>query len=105
MLLHYKNDKWEELPTDINSENSTHVMYNSKSKSFSYFAIGSKVAAPEEVPEEEIAEEVAPTGEVVEEVPTELPPEKAKMPIGWIIIGAIIVAAVIGYVYYKKKKG
>ena len=105
-LWRYKDNKWNVLDTTVASSDATYVYYESSTPGFSYFAIGSKAAPPEEVPEEVPEEEVAPPEEEVpEEVPTELPPiEKAKMPVAWIIFAVIIVIGLIAYFVVVKKK-
>ncbi len=116
VLMHYKDDKWEELSTEITGEDSTYINYKATSSSFSYYAIAQKVEeeviVEEEDEEEEVIgleeEEVAEEEEITEEESTEEGTiTKKKLPIPlWSIITLVIIfiGFVVTVAYYVRKQ-
>jgi len=106
-LWRYKDNKWNMLSTTKVSSDETYVYYEAKTPGFSYFAIGNKVVAPEEMPEEEVTEEEAPPTEEVEPgLPTPKPieaPSKVSWP-GWATFLVIVIAGLIIYFVFVRKK-
>lgn len=85
-------DQWNELTTTYASEDATYYYYTSEVTSFSYFGIAPASTA------------VVSGGETPTPTPT---PEPTAIPLWvWIVIGAVILAAIIGggVVLGKKKR-
>lgn len=122
VLMRYKNDVWNELPTDLVHSNTVDVHFSAVSPGFSYFAIGRKSEISgelkelaEDVEEKEVAEEVSGEEvqeeeqpvegeEVAEEEPVQ-PEEEGKTPwvmpnwlkyLTYALIGIAIVGLIIG---------
>jgi len=107
-LWRYKNNVWTMLSTTMASSDETYVNYEAETPGFSYFAIGNKIIAPEEVSEEEVPEEevAPPTEEVEPGLPTPKPieaPSKTTWP-GWATFLVVVVAGLIIYFVFVKKK-
>jgi len=102
-LKRFKDGKWNDLETEILSEDDTEITYKALTPGFSYFAIGVKEVIEEAKKEElrkaaeGVEEEEEPTEEPVEE-PEEPPKSKA-----WLIILIILVVAVVAYLLYQQQ--
>ncbi|MGC9031880.1 MAG: PGF-pre-PGF domain-containing protein, partial [Candidatus Woesearchaeota archaeon] len=115
-LNHYKNNKWNELPTTIKSEDSEFVYYEAETSSLSYFAIAqtSKPTMPTTTPTPTVTPTQIPTQTPT---PTETPeqtPMKTQTPVKegeklsdktslLILVVLIVVLLLLTYLIYRKK--
>ncbi|MCG2719614.1 MAG: PGF-pre-PGF domain-containing protein [Nanoarchaeota archaeon] len=89
--------RWQELETEMISESTTKVIYESTTPGFSVFAVSVKKIVAEEV---EGVEETKP--EVIEESVIEEEEEGSK---GWLLVTVIILALVmVGVLFYFNKE-
>jgi len=109
VLMHHKNDTWQELSTELTSEDSTYIYYKASSSGFSYYAIAQMVEEEVILTEEEEAEEEEVIGaeeeEIAEEEEEELAEKKLPFPL-WaiIVLSLIFLAFVATVVYYVRKE-
>ena len=102
-LLRHADGQWNELSTSVKSSTSTAVTYTATTPGFSYFAIGTKAAAPSEAtPGEAVPSEAAPAGET-KPLPI-TPPGAAASTIGWVITIVVLIIIIAVVVARRKKK-
>jgi PGF-pre-PGF domain-containing protein len=110
-LFRYADNKWTELTTAYDQEDSGYVYYTASTPGFSYFLVGQKAAAtaapaaktetpltpPPPAAAETAPETAAETTAATEETAT-------KMPFWlWIVAIIAIIAIIVGLVLWKKK--
>ena len=96
-VFKFENSDWKELSTTYKSEDTSNYYYDAEVTSFSYFAVGEKVVAEEEKAGiGEAAKEAAKAvGEAVKSVFNSI--------WFWVIV-ILVIVAIVGIIYYKKKK-
>ncbi|MEM2121231.1 MAG: PGF-pre-PGF domain-containing protein [Candidatus Woesearchaeota archaeon] len=118
VLNHYKNNRWNELPTTITGEDSEFVYYEAETNSLSYFAIAqttkpkittTPTPSPSPEPQPRPTPEPTPTQTPTAEktpTPTQTPVEKkelSKEASILILVVLIIILLLLTYMIYRKR--
>jgi len=115
VLNHYKNNKWNELPTIIKGEDSEFVYYEAETSSLSYFAIAqtSKPTTPTTTTTPTTPTPTPAQSPTPSETPVQTPretqtPVKEKIEISnrtslLILVVLIVVLLLLTYLIYRKK--
>jgi PGF-pre-PGF domain-containing protein len=120
MLNHYKNNRWNELPTTLKGEDSEFVYYEALTDSLSYFAIAqtSKVSTPTTPTQTPSTTPTAQPTQTPAQTPAETPaetPKETQTPVKenekelsskvslLILVVLIVVLLLLTYLIYRKK--
>lgn len=110
LLKHYKDDKWETLPTQHLSSDANYHYYTAESTGFSYFAItAEKKPAPETTEPKQEQKEEQPQQQPQQETKQQEPPKQSKLKYALygllaVLASGIIVAGIKGRNLLPQKK-